>query len=301
MKYSALLLVLVSIAIAVSAGEKPLFQYNQTAFQLTREYGKIGQTEGSEPSAATTTSSSAVKTPGKALILSAIMPGAGELYAGSPIKAAFFFALEISAWTGVAIYQADGKDKEDKFELFADNHWNKGDYWNWLEAFGSDWIPSTAQKILYPNLTDKDGNSYFYQNTIYQAIEDSNSFTHNLPFTQDQQYYEMIGKYITQFGPGWDDVTNLDDSTYVDEGFFQYANYPTSHSTYYMGLRRASNDALDMATICFEAAMLNHVFSALDAGFTVRWKNKKAQTSMNFYPGRYRDENLLMGQVTIAW
>ena len=66
--------------------------------------------------------------PGTALLLSAILPGAGELYAGSKLKAGIFFAVEVAAWTGVILFYNKGKDKEDEFMEFADANFNEDLY-----------------------------------------------------------------------------------------------------------------------------------------------------------------------------
>jgi hypothetical protein len=109
----------------------------------------------------------------------------------------------------------------------------------------------------------------------------------------------MIGKYMTQFGPGWDDANN---TTYAQlEDMYYWDGGTTNNSTYYMDLRAKSNDALEMAAYCFQAVMLNHVFSALDAGFTVRLHNRKIQTSMNIAPENYQGEQVAMGQITVNW
>ncbi len=56
--------------------------------------------------------------PGKALLLSAILPGMGELYAGNKLKAAIFFSIEVAAWTGVIYFYGQGKDKEETEQVF---------------------------------------------------------------------------------------------------------------------------------------------------------------------------------------
>lgn len=68
-------------------------------------------------------------------------------------------------------------------------------------------------------------------------------FTHELPdsndrhasSSQDQQYYEMIGKYIHQFGFGWADA-------YQDEGLLE----DNPDTPYYDGRRLLSEQYIDM-------------------------------------------------------
>lgn len=289
MKFTAVLLTL-ALAVVAFAQDQTVLNYNQEAFDLTQKYASFSQAADETGSASGVTPSGGErKAPGKALLLSAIMPGAGELYAGSPLKAILFFGIEVGAWAGVAINQADGKDKEDYFQEYADNHWSKGDYWLWLESLGN-WVePSGVERI-----------GEYYPQSVYNDFEDDNGFTHNLPMTKTQQYYEMIGKYITQFGPGWDDADlELELGGSETDGF--HYDGDSDNSVNYMDLRYKSNQALDKAAMFFQIVMLNHVASALDAGFTVRAMNRKIDTAFQFTPVKYYDENIPMGQITVNW
>jgi len=100
-------------------------------------------------------------------VFSALIPGSGEIYAGSWVKGAVFLGLEVGLWTLYAHYHGEGDDIKQTFRDYADTHWSK-------------------EKWLY----------------YYNA--DSDPATHSLPDTKTQQYYEMIGKY-DQFKQGWDD------------------------------------------------------------------------------------------------
>lgn len=99
--------------------------------------------------------------------MSALVPGSGEMYAGSWIKGAIFIGVETALWYGYIKYYGRGKDWEDIFHDYADTHWEKE---RWLSYYNPETDPST----------------------------------HTLPDTKTQQYYEMIGKY-DQFKQGWDD------------------------------------------------------------------------------------------------
>ena len=102
-------------------------------------------------------------------LLSAVVPGAGEFYAGSWIKGAVFLGAEIALWIGYKSFSDKGQEWEDTFHAFADAHWSESAYRQWLDT--------------HPEFKDT---------------------THTLPSTKTQQYYEMIGKY-DQFKGGWDD------------------------------------------------------------------------------------------------
>ncbi len=106
------------------------------------------------------------KKPLTGVLLSAAVPGAGQVYSGSWIKGAIFLGIETGLWIYYIQSQDKGHEWEDIFHDYANTHWSK-DLWI---ANGGD--------------TDEG--------------------THTLPSTKTQQYYEMIGKY-NQFMEGWDD------------------------------------------------------------------------------------------------
>ena len=106
------------------------------------------------------------KKPLAGVLLSVVVPGAGEIYSGSWIKGAIFVGIETGLWIYYVQFQNKGKDWENIFHVYADEHWSK-EQW---ELKGGD----------------------------------SDEGTHTLPSTKTQQYYEMIGKY-NQFMQGWDD------------------------------------------------------------------------------------------------
>lgn len=113
-----------------------------------------------------------IKSPRKALLLSAVIPGAGEVYSKAYIFGAAFFAAEVTLWLMYSKYTSKGKDLETEFQMYADDYWSRDDYLEWINSS--------------------------------EAIELQVQRTHELPDTRTQQYYEMIGKY-DQFYAGWSD------------------------------------------------------------------------------------------------
>ncbi|MGB8658566.1 MAG: hypothetical protein WCE90_12415 [Candidatus Zixiibacteriota bacterium] len=77
---------------------------------------------------------------------------------------------------------------------FADQHWSEDLYDQWLHNFdGRDGQPIQSDTEAYWDKTKQD---YVY-------------FSHHLPNSKTQQYYEMIGEY-EQFSWGWDDYTDVE-------------------------------------------------------------------------------------------
>lgn len=186
---------------------------------------------------------------GRGLLFSLILPGTGQLYATPWWRALPWFAIEAAGWTVFAIYQKKGNDKTDEFENFADVHFSRNLY---QAAEDSIWNELGAQY-------NEDGTRKLPDN-----------FTHTLPSTNTQQYYEMIGKYLSQFGYGWDDATgdNPDGYTYAFDG-------TTANFFFYRDMRGEANDLLNTANVGMEAVLVNHILSALDAAFMVRQHNRR--------------------------
>ncbi len=116
-------------------------------------------------------SSSDLKRPGLALLLSATIPGMGQLYVGTHLRAGIYLGVEAAGWFGWNRLRGQGKDLEEEYKELADQFW---DYARWKESScfaegGTHNIDETPQ-----------GN----------AVE-------------NDEYYENIGKY-EQFNCGWE-------------------------------------------------------------------------------------------------
>ncbi len=182
------------------------------------------------------------KIPAIGILLSAVVPGTGEMYAGSYIKGAVFLGLEVFLWWKYAGFREKGFDIEEKYEAFADAHW---DSLRWANEYNSDTDPST----------------------------------HTLPDTKTQQYYEMIGKY-DQFQAGWDNQENRDT---------------------YMTMRLNSNNEFEKASTCAMLTLANHVFSALDAAWTIRGVNKKIESRIRMSYRKVHGCDVPFVSLTARW
>jgi len=199
------------------------------------------------------------KSPKKALLFSAILPGAGEFYAESYWKSALFSGIEIGSWVAYSHYQKKGKSLEDDFKRYADKNWS-------LERW----------KQWYNNLPE----------------DEKAAFSHTLPSTKTQQYYEMIGKYM-EFNAGWDDVKNPDPDI---------AKQDTSKkSLNYMEMRERSNRALKVATGMTAVILANHVFSAVDAAWTAKIFKKTVKQKVKVEYIYLNDRPVFMAQLKTEW
>ncbi len=216
----------------------------------------------------------------KAILLSAILPGAGEAYSGSWYKAAGFFAAEVALWSLKMKYDARGDSQEDKFIQFADLHWSEMRYWTYVYLKG---IENGLTGLTYTgnDLNDIHANhgslpADFILNNLdklRQWERNLPGFTHQLPKTKTQQYYEMIGKYAGQFGPAWDDAS-------YDAVYNGYIDQITENNRVYMDMRKLANELYENARTAAQFILLNHIISAIDAGFTTKIRNRKIDVSL---------------------
>ena len=212
---------------------------------------------------------------GKAALFSAVVPGSGQLYAGSYWKTLGFVAIEAASWYMYIHYNQRGKDIEDQFEIYADTHWSEDRYWDWI--------------ALQSGVSRDDI-------TALRAWEHEH-FSHGLHEQKDQQYYEMIGKY-DQFNYGWDDV----DAALIGEDIPYWRDHRSGNRLYYEGLRSDSNQAFKNATTGVTVAIVNHLISALDAAWTVSRHNKKlAEASLYFQPKQLDTRNYTALTLHIIW
>jgi len=192
------------------------------------------------------------KSPQKAFVYSLLIPGWGQKYCGSHImKSIGFLGAEAGMWMGYFNYHNNGNKLTDDFEAFADDHWLEGD--------------STVMAS--------------YRGWLYAVDSTEDQFTHTLPESKDQQYYEMIGKY-DQFRAGWDDY--WDDPAYYDivDSTTGGVMYISPNREQYESMRKKANDELDKANKFIIGSVLVHLVSAFDAAISAKRHNKKEAASM---------------------
>ena len=220
---------------------------------------------------------------GKALIFSAALPGAGQLYAGSYLKALGFIAVEAAGWYLYSDFSGEGNRIEDEFEAYANQNWSEDQYWNAIASLAG--LSVDNREAL-------------------REWEHAN-FSHGLHLEKDQQYYEMIGKYIGQFGFGWDDIFLGPTGPFRGDDpatpYFDNQGQAAARSLSYMDMRYDSNQLLERSSIATQIALLNHVASALDASFTVRAMNREAQAQVGFRAIDYDNHPVAVGGLTFKW
>lgn len=207
------------------------------------------------------------RSPQLAAFLSAAIPGAGEVYAGSYLKGVVFLGVEVGAWVAYAHFRGRGSDLRDEYRAFALANWREERYWSWLAQVSG--------------CSDED-------KTCLKEYE-RNNFSHHLPDEQDHEYFENIGKY-DQFNAGWIDSESglgmMRDSDYREE---------------YTLMRKDSNDQFRRATNMSAIALLNHVLSAFDAAWTSARHNRALQAELRLVPTGTDLEPVPSLSLRMAW
>jgi hypothetical protein len=246
---------------------------------------------------------------GRAVLFSAVIPGSGQFYAKSYIKAALFFAFEIGAWAVNISYDKKGDDKVNEFEQYANTNWNEFRYWsyvNWIASNDERYndLPLARENNILVVSAPNGGNWYLINEDYYNANRDEllailkdiekNEFSHRLPADKTQQYFEMIGKYPVQFGNAWIDAD-------FDRNYRGPSNI-TVKNDLYMTMREDSNRFYDVAQYGLMVALVNHVASAIDAGFTARnYNRRQLQLEMSYNNFDYKGEFINMFGLNMKW
>jgi hypothetical protein len=225
---------------------------------------------------------------GRGVMFSLVIPGTGQLYSGSWIRAVPWFVIEVAAWATYAHYHGQGRNKTDEFEAYAGSRESPNHF--------SYRVYMYAEYMVARDRGSSSGVKYegTFDNWLDQTWEVRSGFLPP-PFTHDvldddrQQYFEMIGKYFVQFGWGWQDTYNggnggdVNDNSWLNPAPGLRPDDPATVAFdgespmffHYADMRGEANDLLDKGNVAMEVVLANHILSALDAAFAVRHYNKK--------------------------
>ncbi len=241
------------------------------------------------------------KSPWLAGFMSLLVPGSGEVYSGNYLKGAIFFTTSAASWITSVVYNRMGDRETNQFQDYANAHYSAVKYVNWTidnvtaidpglgtpPAGYSSWSAYYTEKIYGgPNETDPNSCGPPFKCINWVELNDmeatiaNNGYTHEMPYWNQQQYYELIGKY-DQFSRGWDDA-NLS-----DVGLPIVRN--SARMTLYGEMRAQANYKYDVASTFVSVAVVGHILSAIDAFWSVTQYNKNlhAQLRMNAQPTPY--------------
>jgi hypothetical protein len=190
----------------------------------------------------------APKSPARAFLLSAALPGLGQLYTESN-RGYLFLGVEAASWITYASYKSSESDKEDEFFDFANRHFS-------IEAFEDNCVSQPGQPC-----TD--------------AVEEIRRFY----LTDRTEFYEIISKDPI-FRAGWG-VENIpaapegfvyENGPPPPEGTEEYRVWSSDQAqaqdgdyTDYNDLRNERNGLGETARNMTMVVLINHLASAWDA------------------------------------
>lgn len=221
------------------------------------------------------------KSPLKAALFSAVVPGAGQYYIDKYWSAVAFATAEIGLWIVYGVYESKGDRQTSEFEKYADNYWSVVLYAEWIERFGAKLNPGA--NIIQGSVISQDPNrppweriDWVKLNKNEEAIgqKSGTGFSHRLPRRPEQQYYEVIGKYA-QYSSGWKDA-NVDDSNYLTN--------ISPRFLFYRDMRGRANSFYSIASTAGSLLLANHVFSALHAAWQAANLNPDIDLEVRLIP-----------------
>ncbi len=220
------------------------------------------------------------KSPVLAAVLSAVLPGAGEIYTGYYLKAALFLVIEAAAVTTAVIYTHKGDFQTAFFQQYANEHWSAARYAHWtinnIKSLNPNVDPSQYHVFNSDGSVDWSG-----LNSLESAI--GGGYSHNLATFGTQDYYEIIGKY-PQFSHGWD-TSNPNDTDF---------HILTPQFLWYAHQRGLANSLYTTGNTAIIALYINHFLSLLDAVWSAHSYNSSLALNM-----RVNNRNIV-GQIELT-
>lgn len=241
----------------------------------------------------------------KSMLLSLVLPGAGQLYNLAPIwKPALFLSVEILGIASAIKWKQSGDNVRRKFESFADEHWGLE---LWYLQTKNIW-PDRWKEILEGThkLTLIINGNYKSSDELVSLVKDYN--LQDIRVVRDRDFYENIGKY-DQFVGGWDDKY---DDPFDTEGNWYTIKKGTTNETiiltsqkdYYRGLRHDSNRYKSQVRYAVTGLMYNHVLSALEAFLDAKnrtGRSGRISYQLNLFPDPLFSRGVGGVRITFQW
>ena len=210
------------------------------------------------------------KSPVLSGVLSAILPGAGQVYNEDWWIAGVFVAVEAALITTAVVYDNKGDDQTEYFENYADDYTNPDH--NWSVVRYAEWLAqyegADLNKIMIPGTEGLPP----WERVNWAELNAAEKGSHNLPPHGEQQYYELIGKYH-QYASGWNDYTGGANNELISPNF-----------TYYAGERGEANDYYNTSSTAIMGVYINHVLSAAEAVWGATRFNKNIAVNFRVEP-----------------
>ncbi len=244
----------------------------------------------------------AYKSPRKALFMSLVLPGAGQIYVGTSafnnVRGGVYIALEAALWSGWYYYSVHKYNKQvSRYESFANKHFSVGTYEQEMHNIYLLQLEDASEeanfRVRYLNSRESYCKSIYGTATTNNCYSADNLFNDDsrhlssfdkvslgesrkgMSFYDDNQFYQLIANPV--YVLGWDDVS--DRATYQQLGLTDSESETiplgsSSNLNKYKDMRDKANDYASMQAWFFGGLILNHVISAFDAALTANAHNK---------------------------
>jgi hypothetical protein len=210
------------------------------------------------------------KSPVLSGVLSAILPGAGQVYNEDWWIAGIFVAVEAALITTAVVYDNKGDDQTEYFENYADDYTNPEH--NWSVVRYAEWLAQYEGADLSKIVISDDESLPPWERVNWAELNAAEKGSHNLPPHGEQQYYELIGKYH-QYAGGWNDYNGGANNSQISPNF-----------TYYSQQRGIANDYYNTSSTAIVGVYINHILSAAEAVWGATRFNKNLAINFRVEP-----------------
>ena len=196
----------------------------------------------------------------RAFLLSALVPGLGEWYAGSKKRGLAFLGAEAALVGMWVAWKGKGNDIVEEFRAVADEYWDPEEYIAWRGS------PISKSSSITHALPCSSEVREMYIPAIASGL---GADFGGCAASQIQQYYELLGKY-DQFVAGWEDLRRGTGDAVAPTKVDSVENFHSELRLRYEDQRDESNRFLKRASTVSGVILINHVISAIDAARVAR-------------------------------